>query len=190
MTDENRVRKIDETGNVKTIFSNQVLAKNHENLDAYSPQLFGLDVDRQNNVLAADFANNRLLKINSDGAVSTFFTSEKDWSLIGVATFGDEVYVLEGRPFTASVHTGNRVLKIASSGKTTVIANLAERNKPIENPKLNSNNMFTKTEASNSIASVNVNGIKTTVTSQLGFYGIVGALSAAFIALVILVKRK
>ena len=190
LTDENRVRKIDETGNVKTVYSKEITVKNQRSVET-SPQLFGLDVDRQNNVFAADFASNRLLKINSDGVISTFYTSDKDWSPIGVATFGDEVYVLEGRPLTASIHTGNRVLKISSSGAATVIANLEDRNKPDANPKMNSANMFAKSEASNLIASSpNLNDIKDTKANPLGFYGIVGAVSIAFIALIILVKRK
>jgi alpha-tubulin suppressor-like RCC1 family protein len=189
LTDENRVRKIDETGNVKTIYSKEITVKNQKSVET-SPQLFGLDIDGRNNIFAADFANHRLLKINSDGAVSTFFTSEKDWSPIGAATFGDVVYVLEGRPHTASIHTGNRVLKISSSGESTVIANSEDRNKPVENPKINSVNVFAKTEESNLTASANVNGIKTTATNPLGFYAIIGALSVAFIALIILVKRK
>jgi hypothetical protein len=190
LTDDNRVRKIDETGNVKTIYSKEITVKNQKSVEA-SPQLFGLDVDPQNNIFAADFANRRLLKINSDGAVTMFYTSEKDWSPLGVATFGDEVFVLEGRPLTASVHTGNRVFKVSSSGAATLIANLEDRNQPVTNPKLNSVNMFAKTEASNIIASNADSGdIKDTATNPLGFYGVVGALSIAFIALMILAKRK
>lgn len=196
LTDANRVRKIDESGNVKTIYSKETTVENQKSEEAASsssaaPQLFGLDVDRRNNVFAADFANRRLLKINSDGAVSAFYTSEKDWSPLGAATFGDEVYVLEGRPLAASTHTGNRVLKISSSGEAAVIANLGGKNKSFETPNVNSVNAFTKTEASNLIASnANANGAKDAATNSLELYGIVGALSVAGIALIILVKRK
>lgn len=189
LTDSNRVRKLDKFGIVKTIYPDKVEEKNQKKSETAS-QLFGLDVGEQNNVFAADFANSRLLKISSDGKVSTFFNSEKDWSPIGVATFGDEVYVLEVRPYTASINTGNRVLKISSTGKLTVIANLENRNKSVENPKLNSANLLSQTkEEKNLVANANINSVKTT-DSPLAFYGIVGAVSVAFFTLIVLFRKK
>jgi len=189
LTNDDKVRKIDRFGMVTTIYRNETTNQNQKNSETFS-RLYGLDVDKENNVLAADFANNRLLKISSDGKISTFLKSEKDWSPIGVATFGDEVYVLEVRPYTASIHTGNRVLKISSTGKSTVIANLENRNKSVENPKLNSANLLPQTEEEkNLVANANINSVKAT-DSPLAFYGIVGAVSVAFFALIVLFRKK
>ncbi len=189
LTNDDKVRKIDRFGMVTTIYRNETTNQKQNNPEPFS-RLYGLDVDKENNVLAADFANNRLLKISSDGKISTFLKSEKDWSPIGVATFGDEVYVLEVRPYTASIHTGNRVLKISSTGKSTVIANLENRNKSVENPKLNSVNFLPQTkEEKNLVANANINSVKAT-DSPLAFYGIVGAVSVAFFALIVLFRKK
>ncbi|MBA4184508.1 MAG: hypothetical protein H0X49_10935 [Acidobacteria bacterium] len=189
LTNDDKVRKIDRFGMVTTIYRNETTNQKQNNPEPFS-RLYGLDVDKENNVLAADFANNRLLKISSDGEISTFLKSEKDWSPIGVATFGDEVYVLEVRPYTASIHTGNRVLKISSTGKSTVIANLENRNKSVENPKLNSVNFLPQTkEEKNLVANANINSVKAT-DSPLAFYGIVGAVSVAFFALIVLFRKK
>ena len=189
LTNDDKVRKIDRFGMVTTIYRNETTNQKQNNPEPFS-RLYGLDVDKENNVVAADFANNRLLKISSDGKISTFLKSEKDWSPIGVATFGDEVYVLEVRPYTASIHTGNRVLKISSTGKSTVIANLENRNKSVENPKLNSVNFLPQTkEEKNLVANANINSVKAT-DSPLAFYGIVGAVSVAFFALIVLFRKK
>jgi hypothetical protein len=189
LTDSNRVRKLDKFGIVKTIYPDKVEEK-HQKRSETASQLFGLDVSEQNDVFAADFANSRLLKISSDGKVSTFFNSEKDWSPIGVATFGDEVYVLEGRPYSASTHNGTRVLKISLLGKSTVIANLEDKNKSIENPKSDSVNLLSQNEEKMNLAvNADMSGIKTSADT-LGFYGILGAVSVAFFALIILFRRK
>ena len=189
LTNDDKVRKIDRFGMVTTIYRNETTNQKQNNPEPFS-RLYGLDVDKENNVVAADFANNRLLKISSDGKISTFLKSEKDWSPIGVATFGDEVYVLEVRPYTASIHTGNRVLKISSTGKSTIIANLENRNKSVENPKLNSVNFLPQTkEEKNLVANANINSVKAT-DSPLAFYGIVGAVSVAFFALIVLFRKK
>ncbi|MBA4122984.1 MAG: hypothetical protein H0X72_11045 [Acidobacteria bacterium] len=189
LTNDDKVRKIDRFGMVTTIYRNETTNQKQNNPEPFS-RLYGLDVDKENNVVAADFANNRLLKISSDGKISTFLKSEKDWSPIGVATFGDEVYVLEVRPYTASIHTGNRVLKISSTGKSTIIANLENRNKSVENPKLNSANLLPQTEEEkNLVANANINSVKAT-DSPLAFYGIVGAVSVAFFALIVLFRKK
>ena len=189
LTNDDKVRKIDRFGMVTTIYRNETSKQNQKTPEPFS-RLYGLDVDKENNVLAADFSNNRLLKISLDGKVSTLLKSEKDWSPIGVATFGDEVYVLELRPYTASIHTGNRVLKISSNGKSTIIANLEDRNKSVNNPKSNKVNLLSQDEEENSLAAkANLISVKTAANS-LGFYGIAGAVSIALFALITLFRKN
>jgi len=189
LTDDNRIRRIEKAGLVKTIYSDEAAAKNQKNSNL-SSRLYGLDVDKDNNVLAADFGNSRVLKINSDGAVSTFLSSEKDWSPLGVAIFGDEVYVLEGRPFTAPSQSGVRVIKVSATGKSTVIANLEDRNKRIENPNSNAANQFSPIEEEKNLSGdMDTISVKSTA-NPIGSYGILMAAGIAFFALIILVRKK
>jgi len=182
LTNDDKIRKIDNTGTVTTIFRAAVPTKNRQNPET-SSRLFGLDVDKQNNIFVADFDNSRLLKISSDGTVSTILNSEKDWTPIGVAASGDEVYVLEGRPFSSAQHTGNRVLKISADGKSTVIANLEDANKT-GNLSNTNNNSLLKT---NNLVST---GKFAYDKSQLILLSIIGAIIAGFAAFFVLVKKK
>ncbi|MBA2494704.1 MAG: hypothetical protein H0V31_08420 [Acidobacteria bacterium] len=61
LTNDDKVRKIDKFGMVSTIYRADVPTKNKQNPEPFA-RLFGLTVDEQNNVLAADFYNRRLLK--------------------------------------------------------------------------------------------------------------------------------
>jgi len=185
LTNGDKIRKIDKFGMVKTINHSETLTKNQE--DPESSQFFGLDVNEESSVFAADFNNRRLLKISSDGKVSTLLKSEKDWSPIGVATFGDEVYVLEVRPYTSSIHTGNRVLNISPTGKSTVIATLEERNKTSE---VSNQNISSPSNTDNSSALETIANSTNTANNSLSFYGIVGAASVAFVTLIIFVWKK
>ena len=185
LTDSNRVRKLDKFGIVKTIYPDKVEEKNQKESKTAS-QLFGLDVDEQNNVFAADFGNSRLLRISSDGKVSTFFTSEKDWSPIGAATFGNEVYLLEGRVYSASKHNGTRVLKISADGKSTIVANLGDSNKS----NSDSNNLLSETKEEKNFVSNSDTNSTNTVKNRLNFYGIVGAIIIVLAGLVIFVSKN
>ena len=189
LTNDDKVRKIDKSGKVTTIYRNEISNKNQKNTET-SSRLFGLDIDKQNNVFVADFDNSRILKISSDGKVSTLLNSEKEWTPIGVATFDDEVYVLEGRPYSASKHAGNRVSKVSPTGKSTIIANLEDRNKSNNNRNSNKNNLLLQTEEEKNLISNAASNNINTSAYPLGFYGIVGAVSIAFIALIFLIRKK
>jgi hypothetical protein len=121
LTDSNRVRKIDQSGNVTTLYPKDNTQKNES-------ALFGLAVDAHNNVFVADYANKKLLKIDSVGKPSTVLTSDSDWSPLGAALFNDEIYVLEGKTYE-SKSMGNRVVKISSDNRKTVVADLNDVNK-------------------------------------------------------------
>ncbi|MBA2605668.1 MAG: hypothetical protein H0U96_02225 [Acidobacteria bacterium] len=182
LMDSDTVRRIDKNGKVSTIFRPQT-QQNPKNIDSSSRKLYGLAVDPQNNVFVADFGNKQLLRINSQAQVSTVLNSETDWSPLGVATFGDEVYVLEGRPLSSSKHTGNRVLKISSDNKSTVIGNLedARNSNDISNP----NNFLSQMEQS--VDSVSNSESKTAGTkshlgnNEIGLYSIAGLLIAVIL---------
>ncbi|MCA1626267.1 MAG: hypothetical protein LC778_21240 [Acidobacteria bacterium] len=184
ITDTNRVRKIDKFGAVKTLYPTDDAQRNQS-------QLFGLTVDKQNNVFVADFAGRRLLKIDSSGKTSIVLASDKDWSPLGVATIDDEIYILEGKTYE-SKSQGNRVLKISSDNQKTVVADLKDSNKTSNSLNLNDKNPQPQTKENNNLNSIvsNENQSNQTENKKLGLYGIVGAVIAAFTAFAFFRKNK
>lgn len=186
LTDSDMVRQINKNGKVSTLFRPQN-TQNPKNIDSSSRKLFGLAVDQQNNVFVADFGNQQLLKINSKAEVSTILNSEKDWSPLGVATFEDEVYVLEGRPLSSSQNTGNRVLKISSDNRSTVIGNLEDASN--SNDRRNPNNFLSQTEQSDDYVSNSESKTadkENQITNkQIVLYSIAGLLLAFLLAFII-----
>lgn len=180
LTGDDKVRKIDKSNNVTTIYNGQN-ADEKQKTSENSSTLFGLDVDAKNNVFVADFGKSRVLKISFDGKISTVLNSEKDWSPIGVAASDDAIYVLEGRPYSAAIHTGNRVLKMSADGKLTVLASLESVNKANDDSSLN-NNLSRQTEAKSDFASNFDAGKIDSTNDALKFYAIVGAAGIAFLA--------
>ncbi len=183
VTNDDKIRKIDKSGTVTTIFREESPNKNQESPEPFS-RLFGLTADERNNLYAADFYNNRLLKISADGKVSPVLNSEKDWSPIGVTAADDEIYVLEARPYSSATHTGSRVVKIASDGKPMVIATMEEAVKPKDSPNKNDDSSLLQTDNTSSGSEPSLQN------NWLILLGVIGAVGAAFAAFIILVKRK
>ena len=182
VTNDDKIRKIDKSGTVTTVYREENPIKKQDSLEPFS-RLFGLTVDDQNNVYAADFYNNRLLKISPDGKVLPILNSDKDWSPIGVATIGNEIYVLEARPYASTAHTGNRVIKIASDGKPTIMAGMEEAVKP-KNSSINNDSSLSQT---GNAFSDSESGSQ---SNWLIILGIIGAVGAAIAAFIMLAKRK
>jgi hypothetical protein len=183
VTNDDKVRKIDKSGNVTTIYrETETPNKNPNNLEPFS-RLFGLTVDAQNNVFVADFYNNRLLKISPDGKVAPIFNSENDWSPIGVRAIDDGVYVLESRPYSSAVHTGNRVLKIASDGNSTLIGNLEDAVK-LKDASDKKNDSLLET------GNKDLTGDSASSKNWLILLGIIAAIGAALIAFIMLARKK
>ena len=90
------------------------------------PLLRGLAVDGNGVMYVADTGDARVLKITPDGKTTTLLQLESPWSPTAVASFGNDLYVLE------FLHTADdvrrnwspRVRKLASDGTNTVIATL------------------------------------------------------------------
>jgi hypothetical protein len=182
VTNDDKIRKIDNSGIVTTVYREENPSKNQNNLEPFS-RLFGLTVDEQNNVYAADFYNNRLLKISPNGKVSPILNSDTDWSPIGVAASGNEIYVLEARPYASTAHTGNRVVKIASDGKPMVMASMEESVKP-KNALNSGESLLSQTGSANS------SGESNSQSNWLIILGVIGVVGAAVAAFIILGKRK
>ena len=182
LTSDDKIRKINKSGTVSTIYREENPDHNSENLEPFS-RLFGLTVDGQNNVFAADFYNNRLLKINANGKIAPVYNSDQNWSPIGVAASDNEIYVLEARPYSAATHTGSRVVKIASGGKPSVLAKMEEAVKPKDAPIQDNASSLPQTGGSLSSGESSQNNC-------LLVFSVLGAVAIAFAAFIILFKRK
>lgn len=88
------------------------------------PYLRGLAVDATGVMYVADTGDAQVLKITPQGKVTTLLQTQSPWSPTAVALFGDDVYVLEFLHTERDVRRDwmPRVRKIASDGKSTIIA--------------------------------------------------------------------
>ena len=88
------------------------------------PYLRGLAVDAQGVMFVADTGDAQVLKITPQGRVTVLLRTQSPWSPTAVAVFRDDVYVLEFLHTPRDVRRDwlPRVRKVASSGKSTIIA--------------------------------------------------------------------
>ena len=85
-------------------------------------RVYGLAVDAQGNVFAADFNNRRVVKVAPDGKTTTLLQTESPWSPSGIAISNGELYLLEFGPGPPRP----RVQKLAADGKVTTLATVGE----------------------------------------------------------------
>ena len=88
------------------------------------PYLRGLAVDAHGVMYVADTGDARVLKITPQGKVTMLLQTQSPWSPTAVAVFADDVYVLEFLHTPRDVRRDwlPRVRKIASNGKSTIVA--------------------------------------------------------------------
>jgi hypothetical protein len=97
--------------------------------DSSVTSLFGIALDEQRSVFVADYGNRRVLKITSDGAISTIALAEKPWSPTGVALKDGNLYILEFG-FTPPGTYTPRVRKLSPDGRITTLVTLGEKTNP------------------------------------------------------------
>ena len=123
-TENNAVRRITARGEVSTIATVTALADGPKipGVDD-RPYLRGLRVDSRGTVYVADSADARVLKIATDGKITTLVQLESPWAPTDVAVFGDIVYVLEYSHTASDDRTEwmPRVRKVTADGKSTII---------------------------------------------------------------------
>ena len=87
------------------------------------PYLRGLKVDAKGVVYVADAGDARVLKIATDGKVTTLIQLESPWAPTDVAVFGDVLYVLEflHTPGDERTEWMPRVRKVTPDGRSTII---------------------------------------------------------------------
>ena len=91
--------------------------------------LRGLTVDASGTVYVASSACGQVLKVTTEGKVSTVFQSTAPWSPTAVVHFGKDLFVLE------YLHTAvedrlqwiPRVRKITADGASTIIATVSRK---------------------------------------------------------------
>ena len=90
------------------------------------PYLRGIAVDAGGLIYVADSGDARILKITPAGKITTVLETQSPWSPTAVAVFGDNLYVLEFLHTPGDVRRDwlPRVRKIASNGRSTIIATL------------------------------------------------------------------
>jgi hypothetical protein len=97
--------------------------------DSSVTSLFGIALDEQRNVFVADYGYRRVLKITSDGEISTVALAEKPWSPTGVALKDGYLYILEFGFTPPSTYT-SRVRKLWPDGRITTLVTLGENTNP------------------------------------------------------------
>ncbi len=131
-TENSAVRKISPQGQVSTVVSDITLTgcvsipEVGEHLGVY---LRGLDIDAQGTVYVAATGCGSVLKIATDGKVTTILRSSSPWSPTGIAVSGNDLYVLE------YFHTAGdnrrewlpRVRKLSSDGSAVTVAEIKQR---------------------------------------------------------------
>lgn len=123
-TDGKNILKITADGGVSTLARN-ISAEGpagERSEGGSGGRVYGLAVDAQGNVFAADFNNRRVVKVAPDGKTTTLLRTESPWSPSGVTISNGELYLLEFGPGPPRP----RVQKLAADGKVTTLATVGE----------------------------------------------------------------
>ncbi len=87
--------------------------------------LYGLTLDAQGNIYAANLAGQAVVKFAPDGKVLSVIKSESGWSPSGVAVSGGDIFVLE---FSDEGTTkGPRVRKVSADGEAVTLGTVGEK---------------------------------------------------------------
>lgn len=130
-TDGSNIRKVTTDGRV-TMLARDVAPENPTHSPTPESQvtrLFGIAVDAQGNVFAADNGNRRVLKVTSGGTISTVARAEQPWAPTGVALKDGNLYILEFGFTPPSTYTP-RVRKLSPEGRITMVAAVGENADP------------------------------------------------------------
>ena len=123
---ESAVQKITPTG--VTTLVNSIAVKDCDvdvPSDGHLPFLRGLAVDSRGVVYAAATGCHRVIRIRGD-RTETVLKAERPWSPTGVATFGDDVYVLEyTNPHGNAKEWRPRVRKIKRDGTVATLVTIS-----------------------------------------------------------------
>lgn len=131
-TENKAIGRISASGQLSTVVGNITVANCAQIPGTGAnerPFLRGLDVDSRGTIYVAASGCGSLLKVTSEGRVSTLVQLEGPWSPTAVVFFANDLYVLEYL-HTAAENRREwlpRVRKISSDGKTAIIARVERR---------------------------------------------------------------
>ena len=130
VTDIVSVRKITLDGQVTTIIRGGPEMKpglKSRLLSGGSGNLFGLTLDAQSNIYAANFGGSKLVKISPTGKVLAVIPSESGWAPTGVAVANGDIYVLEYQNLLLHNNAkGPRVRKVFADGTAVTLGTVGE----------------------------------------------------------------
>ncbi|HKQ61584.1 MAG TPA: hypothetical protein VJS92_09830 [Candidatus Polarisedimenticolaceae bacterium] len=125
VSDGAAIRRIAPDGEVRTLADGFVLRDRSDDprggglAEGY---VLGVSVDAAGTIYAADYANRRVLRIRSDGTLTSVAYSVKPWAPTGVFARGDELYILEYGFKPPAEASGPRVRRLRPDGKIEVLA--------------------------------------------------------------------
>ena len=130
VTEDRAIRKIDTQGRVVTVVAGVKVdgcASIPGSEAEAGPNLRGLDVDAQGTIFVAASGCGSVLKVSSDGKVSTLLQLQAPWSPTAIVEVGGDLYVLE------YLHTATdnrrewvpRIRKISADGKGAIVATVS-----------------------------------------------------------------
>ena len=123
-TSSNKVLRITKDGIVAVVASGLGLKK-YPGMPAAG--LWGLAVDARKNIYVADYGARRILKITTDGTITTLLNSDSPWSPTGVTISSDDVYILEDGFTSPKKVSGPRVRKVTKNGTISILAVVEEK---------------------------------------------------------------
>ncbi len=129
VTDGDAVRKITLDGTVTTLASDLLTIPPDDPFfdDGGFNDMHGLSVDTQGIIYVAYHGNRRLLQVTPDGTVSELYHAPAPWSPMGVATVGDDLYILETGWSGDIGHFGPRLRKRSSDGTLITLGDIDPR---------------------------------------------------------------
>jgi sugar lactone lactonase YvrE len=132
VTDDDAIRRITLDGTVTTIVRGvaelqmgfKARALNLIALGKGGGHLYGLTLDAQGNIYAANFSGKAVIQFAPDGKVLNVIKSENGWAPSGVAVSGGDMYVLEFSDEGAT--KGPRVRKVTADGRAVTLGTVGE----------------------------------------------------------------
>jgi DNA-binding beta-propeller fold protein YncE len=123
VTDVDSIRKVSRDGTVATLVRGLTAADPDGRSSRPASQLFGLTYDEARSACyVADFGNRSVLKIDAEGQLTRTLQLDPAWSPVGVAVFGQALYVMEVETNPSKSAQGPRVRRITPDGIATTLA--------------------------------------------------------------------
>ena len=126
-SEDSAIRKVTSQGRVTTVVTVRAQA-NGPSIPGVEehPYLRGFAVNNGGVTYVADSGDARLLKVTSNGNVTTLLQTQSPWSPTAVAVFGNDVYVLEYLHTDRDVRRDwlPRVRKIGANGQSSIVATI------------------------------------------------------------------